>query len=99
MCAPKMVRQDFPTGKFRLFPQWSLWSGGGGSRGGGGYAPPPAVCGHSDTFLGGGLSGEDENVFGPCSATVFSAMSSVWPALRMWIVVVCVIPIARQMNE
>ena len=42
-----LTRQDFPNGKFRFFPRWSLWSGGGG----GGYPPPPAVYGHSNTSL------------------------------------------------
>ena len=36
LCAPKMARPDFPDGKFRFFPRWSLWSGGG--SGGGGLA-------------------------------------------------------------
>ena len=30
ICVPKMVRQDFPNGKFRFFPRRSLWSGGAG---------------------------------------------------------------------
>ena len=51
VCVPKMTQQDFPNGKFRCFPRWSLWSGG---EGGGGYPPPPpAVHGPSDTSLGG----------------------------------------------
>ena len=36
VCVPKMARPDFPNGKFRFFPRWSLWSGGGGS-------PPPLL--------------------------------------------------------
>ena len=33
------ARPDFPNGKFRFVPRWSLWSWGGG----GGAGPPPAV--------------------------------------------------------
>ena len=35
-CVPEMVRSDFPDGKFRCFPRWSLWFGAGG----GGGVPP-----------------------------------------------------------
>ena len=46
VCVPKMAQSDFPNGKSRFLPRWSLWSGGGGgSRGG--DPPPPAVYGHS----------------------------------------------------
>ena len=45
MCVSTMAQPDFPNGKFRFFPRWSLWSGAGG-----GYPPPPpTVYGHSET--------------------------------------------------
>ena len=28
MCVTTMAQQDFPNGKFRFLPRWSLWSGG-----------------------------------------------------------------------
>ena len=46
----KMARQDFPNGKFRFPPRWSLWSEGR-PRGGGYPPPPPTVCSHSNTSL------------------------------------------------
>ena len=51
---PKMARPDFPNGKFRFFPKWSLWSGGGGSRGG---VPPPMVYARLILPSGGGGGG------------------------------------------
>ena len=30
VCVSKMARSDFPNGKFRFLPRWSLWSGKGG---------------------------------------------------------------------
>ena len=59
VCVPKMARSDFPNGKFRFFPRWSLWSGGKGGPSGGLGArggrlptvpmrpPPPAICQNS----------------------------------------------------
>ena len=37
---PKMAQSDFPNGKFRFFPRWSLWSWGGGG-GGSSYGARP----------------------------------------------------------
>ena len=45
VCVPKMARQDFPNGKFRFFPRWSLWSGGGGGSRGDPPPPRPTVHG------------------------------------------------------
>ena len=33
LCTKSGPRHDFPNGKFRFFPRWSLWSGGGGGVG------------------------------------------------------------------
>ena len=40
---PTMARSDFPNGKFRFFPRWSLWSCGGG--GGGHYCQKNRIQG------------------------------------------------------
>ena len=40
-CVPQMARQDFPNGKFRCFPRWSLWSWGGA---GSSYGCQPFEC-------------------------------------------------------
>ena len=32
LCVLKMAQPDFPNGKFRVFPRWSLGSGGGGGE-------------------------------------------------------------------
>ena len=69
-CVPKMARPDFPNGKFRFFPRWSLWSGRGGGLAQGlgirlftfGGAYWPFATAHSDSLWvrtkgGGGVQG------------------------------------------
>ena len=43
-CPPEMARPDFPNGRFRFFPRWSLWSGVGGGGGSRGASPSGRDC-------------------------------------------------------